>query len=30
VLEDGEPTERAHEMVRQFIAQQLSVAKPAI
>jgi len=30
VLEDGEPTERAHEMVRRFIAQQLSVAKPAI
>ena len=30
VLEDGAQTERAHEMVRQFIAQQLSVAKPAI
>lgn len=30
VLEDGEPTERANEMVRQFIAQQLRVLKAVL
>jgi acetyl esterase/lipase len=30
VLDGGDATERAHEMVRQFVAQQLRVLKPAL